>query len=83
MSTEFVRAEGLTRRHRTPSTRLFAKPAVTTALDAVDLTLEEGHVLLRRAVEARLAPVGVRHVLRHPLGNKAPHARQLDRAVRK
>ncbi|HBS09373.1 MAG TPA: ABC transporter ATP-binding protein [Microbacterium sp.] len=45
MSTEFVRAEGLTRRHRTPSTRLFAKPAVTTALDAVDLTLEEGHAL--------------------------------------
>lgn len=45
MSTKLVRAEALTRRHRTPPTRLFAKPAVTTALDAVDLALEEGHAL--------------------------------------
>lgn len=45
MSTDVVRAEALTRRHRTPPTRLFAKPAVTTALDAVDLTLGEGHAL--------------------------------------
>lgn len=45
MRTEFVRAQALTRRHRTPPTRLFATPAVTTALDAVDLTLDEGHSL--------------------------------------
>lgn len=45
MSAEFVRAQALTRRHRTPPTRLFTKPVFTTALDAVDLTLEEGHSL--------------------------------------
>lgn len=45
MSTHFVRAERLSRRHRNPPTRLFAKPAFTTALDAVDLALEEGRAL--------------------------------------
>jgi len=43
--TAFVSADALTRRHRNPPTRLFAKPAFTTALDGVDLALEEGHAL--------------------------------------
>lgn len=45
MTAELVRAEALTRRHRTPPRRLFAASDYSTALDAVDLVLEGGHAL--------------------------------------
>lgn len=45
MSDELVRAAALTRRHRVPATRLFARAGHTTALDAVDLALDDGVAL--------------------------------------
>lgn len=43
--TVLVRAENLTRHHRTAPTRLFARAEPTIALDGVDLELREGATL--------------------------------------
>lgn len=45
MSDVLVSARGLTRRHRSPATRLFAPAQYTTAIDRVDLDILEGEAL--------------------------------------